>query len=186
MASAVDIRARFLQGMARIAAFWGFPKAMGAAYAAVYLSPEPVTLDDLVTAVGVTKGALSTHMTQLERLGLVHRDSRPGDRKDYFSADSDFWGVLRGILRERERREFNRALRTVDDCLELLDRAKRSGEDVAVLAFYRERILAMQRFFQGLDRVVGAILAIEDFREAAVGKLLGRTKATRPKKRRES
>lgn len=183
MASVDDISARFLQGVSRIAAFWGFPKAMGAAYGAVYLSPKPLTLDDLVEAVGVTKGALSIHMTQLERLGLVQRDSPPGDRKDYFSADSDFWGVVRGILREREKREFDRALLTVDECLKLIDQAKRAGGDAAALAFYRERILAMQRFFHGLDRIVGAILAADDFREAAFGKLVGRSRAAAGKRR---
>lgn len=187
MTSTGDIRARFVQGVARIAAFWGFPKAMGAAYGAVYLSPSPLTLDDLVEAVGVTKGALSAHMTQLERLGLVHRDGQPGDRKDYFSAESDFWGVVRGILREREQREFDRALRTVDECLELIDQAKREAQDLAELAFYRERIVAMQRFFHGLDRAVGAILAVEDFREAALAKLLGRPgkASNREKNRRQ-
>jgi DNA-binding transcriptional regulator GbsR (MarR family) len=184
VASIDEIRARFIQGMARIAAFWGFPKAMGAAYGAIYLSPDPLTLDDLVQAVGVTKGALSVHMTQLERLGLVHRDGRPGDRKDYFSSESDFWAVVRGVLREREQREFDRALRTVDDCLALVERAKRDRQDATLLAFCRERILAMQRFFQGLDRIVAAILAIEDFRESALGKLgLGRA---RTRKRRPS
>ena len=170
-----DVRARFIHGVSRIASFWGFPKAMGAAYGAVYLSPSPLTLDDLVQAVGVTKGALSTHMTQLERLGLVHRDSQPGDRKDYFSADSDFWGVVRRILREREQREFDRALRTVDECLSLLDQSKRDVKNAAEVAFYRERIVAMQRFFRGLDRVVATILAVEDFRESALEKLLGRS-----------
>ena len=169
-----DIQARFIQGVARIAAFWGFPKAMGAAYGAIYLSPKPLSLDDLVQIVGVTKGALSVHMTQLERLGLVHRDSRPGDRKDYFSSDSDFWGVVRGILREREQREFDRALRTVSECLALLDQAKRVGRGTAELTFYRDRIVAMQRFFQAVDRIVGAILAVEDFRVAALGRFLGR------------
>jgi DNA-binding transcriptional regulator GbsR (MarR family) len=183
MAPMDDVRARFIQAMARIAVFWSFPRAMGAAYGAVYLSPTPLTLDDLAQAVGVTKGALSAHMTQLERLGLVHRDNQRGDRKDYFSSDSDFWAVMRGILREREQREFDRALRTVDECLALVEHAKRAGHNVTELAFCRERIVAMQRFFRGLDRIVSAILAIEDFREAAVGKLLGKPGRARNQRR---
>ena len=162
-----------MQGLGRIAEFWGFPKAMGAAYAAIYLSPVALTLDELVDAVGVTKGALSIHMRGLERLGVVHKDSRTGDRKDYYSADTDFWGVLRRILQEREKREFDRALRSVGECLALLDALPKKNADVTLVAFWRERLLIMQRFFDTLDRIVGSVLAMEHFRQSALDLLLG-------------
>ena len=38
----------FIQGMSRISNFWGFPRAMGALFGAIYLSPEPLSLDELV------------------------------------------------------------------------------------------------------------------------------------------
>jgi len=54
-------RDQFIQGMSRITHFWGFPKAMGAMYGAIYLSPDPLSLDQIVTQVGVSKGAELTH-----------------------------------------------------------------------------------------------------------------------------
>jgi DNA-binding transcriptional regulator GbsR (MarR family) len=168
----LEIREKFMQGLGRIAEFWGFPKAMGAAYAAIYLSPEALSLDDLVDAVGVTKGALSIHMRGLERLGVVHRESRTGDRKDYYTADTDFWGVLRRILQEREKREFDRALKSVVECLALLNALPKKGSDVALVAFFRERLLIMKRFFDALDRIVGSVLAMERFRQSALDLLL--------------
>lgn len=162
-----------MQGLGRIAEFWGFPKAMGAAYAAIYLSPVALSLDELVEAVGVTKGALSIHMRSLERLGIVHRDSRTGDRKDYYSADTDFWGALRRILHEREKREFDRALRSVGECLALLDALPKKNADATLIAFWRARLLIMQRFFDALDRIVGSVLAMEHFRQSALDIFLG-------------
>ena len=168
-----QVREMFMRGLGRVAEFWGFPKAMGAAYAAVYLSPVPLTLDDLVATVGVTKGALSIHMRGLERMGIVLREGRAGDRKDYYSADTDFWGVLRRILREREKKEFARALRSVAECLALLDKLPKKGADAPLVAFWRERLLIMQRFFDTLDRIVGSVLAMDRFQQAALDMLLG-------------
>ncbi len=111
----------FILGMSRISHFWGFPKAMGAIYGAVYLAPEPISLDELVELSNVTKGAVSTNVRSLERLGMVHRIVRIGERKDYYTAETDFWKVIRGILREREKSEFDRSLRSVDESLALLD-----------------------------------------------------------------
>lgn len=169
-----EIHTQFVQGISRIAHFWGFPKAMGAAYAAIYLAPQPLSLDGIVAAVGVTKGGLSVHLNALERLGVVQRESRPGDRRDYYVADADFWGVVRRILREREKREFDRALRSIEACVELLRGVGPSTqEDAALLAFYKERLMTMKRFFDALDRIVATLLAIEDFRESAFSKWFG-------------
>ena len=169
-----EMRTKFIQSLSRIANFWGFPKAMGAAYAAIYLSPAPLSLDSIVDMVSVSKGGLSPHLAMLERLGIVHREGQLGDRKDYFIADTDFWGALRRILKEREKREFGRALHAVSECLALLDQLPSERQGDPLIAFYRERLAVMKRFFDGLDRVVGTILAMDSFRQATLGRLFSR------------
>ena len=175
-----QMRKNFMQALARIAHFWGFPKAMGAAYAAIYLSPEPLSLDAIVDQVGVTKGGLSPHLRMLERIDIVRRDSQLGDRKDYFIANTDFWGALRRLLQEREKREFDRALGSVGECLALLDEMPRERQGDPLIAFHRERLATMKRFFDGLDRIVGTILAMDSFRQATLGRIFGgRVKPTK-------
>ena len=153
-------REHFIQGMSRISHFWGFPKAMGAIYGAIYLSPSPTSLDELVEHVGVTKGAVSTNVRQLERLGMVHKYIIVGERKDYYLAETDFWEVAKGILQEREKSEFDQALRTVGESLEILD-GNENGDDGELNDFYHERMHAMKSFFETLDSLVSAILAVE-------------------------
>jgi DNA-binding transcriptional regulator GbsR (MarR family) len=152
-------RGTFIQGMSRISNFWGFPKAMGAIYGAIYLSPTSLSLDDMVEQVGVTKGAVSTHVRQLERLRMVHKQVQLGERKDYYTAETDFWKIIKGILREREKSEFDQALNTVTDSLEIVDES--ADEDPQLAAFYQERMGAMQSFFKTLDSLVSAALALE-------------------------
>jgi DNA-binding transcriptional regulator GbsR (MarR family) len=149
-------RAHFIQGMSRISRFWGFPKAMGAIYAAIYLSPSPLSLDDLVRQAGVTKGAVSVNVRQLERLGMVHRHVEVGQRRDFYVAETDFWRIVRGILQERQQAEFDRALASVGESLALLEGA--AGEEAE---FARGRMAAMQAFFNALDGLVGAVLKLE-------------------------
>ena len=153
-------REHFIQGMSRISHFWGFPKAMGAIYGAIYLSATPTSLDELVEQVGVTKGAVSTNVRQLERLGMVHKHIIVGERKDYYIAETDFWEVAKGILQEREKSEFDQALRTVGESLEMLD-GNENGVDGELNDFYQERMQAMKSFFETLDSLVAAILAVE-------------------------
>ncbi|MCA9875372.1 MAG: hypothetical protein H6659_04275 [Ardenticatenaceae bacterium] len=172
----IDAREQFIQGMSRITHFWGFPKAMGAIYGAIYLSPEPVSLDELVDLVGVSKGSVSTNVRMLERLGMVHRQLQVGDRKDYYLAETDFWQVARNLLKEREQNEFGLALRTVGESLNLVASAEASGEDAELAAFYAARLQAMKGFFDSLDSLVAMLISLDELRLNALSRFFSPTK----------
>jgi DNA-binding transcriptional regulator GbsR (MarR family) len=175
-----NARETLIQGLSRIAQFWGFPKGMGAIFGALYLSPTPLSLDELVERAAITKGAISTNVRALERLGMVHQHIQVGERKDYYTAETDFWKITRAILKERERTEFDQALRSVGESIELTDAATASGaldaEEVRCAALYKQRLHAMKNFFQTIDNLVAAFLALDEFRLGALQKLLGNDK----------
>jgi DNA-binding transcriptional regulator GbsR (MarR family) len=166
-------RQNFVQGMSRISHFWGFPKAMGAIYGAIYLSRQPISLDELVEQVGVTKGAVSTNVRTLERLGMVHKYMEVGDRKDYYTAETDFWKVARGMLREREKQEFDQALRTVGESLALARTSEALASDAELAAFYQLRMSNMQEFFNSLDNLVAMLMALDNLRSGTLSRLFG-------------
>ncbi len=178
--SLISAQEHFIQGMSRISHFWGFPKAMGAIYGAVYLSPKPVSLDELVEQVSVSKGAVSTNVRQLERLGMVHKHFEVGSRKDYYFAEVDFWDIVRGILKEREQSEFEVALRTVGESLEMVNAGDLDPDDTELADYYQERMQAMQSFFKTLDGVVSMMLSLMKEKDA-LQKRLGRDKGSSKK-----
>ncbi|MCB8942637.1 MAG: hypothetical protein H6658_02560 [Ardenticatenaceae bacterium] len=164
-------RENFIQGMSRISSFWGFPRAMGAIYGAIYLSPEPVTLDELVTLANVSKGAVSTNVRLLERLGMVHRQLKIGDRKDYYVAEADFWKIVRGVLREREKSEFALALDTVSESLVMVQGEGATAVNPDLATFYQQRLQAMQSFFSTLDNLVATFVALDNLRMGSLSSL---------------
>jgi DNA-binding transcriptional regulator GbsR (MarR family) len=166
-----NLKQEFSQGLSQISNFWGFPKGMGAIFAMLYLSPTPLSLDELVLETGLTKGAVSTNVRALARLGLVHPFSQLGDRKDYYSAETDFYKSIRIILKERQNNDFKRALDTVNETIEKLeaDKAKFNEKE---RAFLLQRLLALQSFFDALDRLVNAIIRLDGLGGSTINKLL--------------
>jgi DNA-binding transcriptional regulator GbsR (MarR family) len=158
-------RAIFVDGMGRIGEFWGISPVMGRLWAVLYLSPEPMTMDDMVDAVGITQGHASTNLRALLRLGLVHKSWRPGDRKDYYTPQSDMWAFARGILRERQQKEFDTALASTVNALAALENA-RPNLPLDEYRFLRERLGAIRDFHGTIDRAVAALLKLEDLRSA--------------------
>lgn len=183
--AAEDTRAVFIDGMGRIGEFWGIARAMGQLWAVLYLSQEPMTMDQLVTEVGITKGHASTNLRQLQRLGLVSKSWRPGDRKEYYTPQADLWAFARSVLRERQKQEFDQALASTLTALSVLEDGKESlptGE----YRFLKERLEAIRDFHGMIDRAVGALLALEDFRVAVTRLTPPFGRLRRPKKKEVS
>src|SRR5512143_4351194 len=142
--SLTKIKKDFTEGLSQISRFWGFPKGMGAIFAVLYLSPTPLSLDEIVKETALTKGAISTEIRALARMGLVHRSSKLGDRKDYYEAESDFYAAIRSILKERQNSEFERALGAVRETLAAMEENWLENEE---WNFVYERVQALQNFF---------------------------------------
>jgi DNA-binding transcriptional regulator GbsR (MarR family) len=163
------IKEDFTQGLSQISRFWGFPKGMGAIFAVLYLSPSALSLDEIVQQTGLTKGAISTEIRALARMGLVHRSTKLGDRKDYYEAETDFYAAVRSILKERQNSEFDRAVRSVKETLEVMDKNWVENEE---WQFVYKRVQALQEFFDAIDNLGKAVVKLERLGLANVQKIL--------------
>ncbi len=158
--SARQLRSDFVEALSHISRFWGFPRGVGAVFAVLYLAPAALSLDELVEQTGLTKGAISTNVRALARMGLVHRASRVGDRKDYYVAETDFYSAVRSILNERQNTEFAASIQAVRRTLEQL-KAARGSMDEPERAFLVARIQALQDFFDAIDSLTQAVTKLD-------------------------
>lgn len=165
-----SIKNELVEGLSGISAFWGFPKGMGAIFAVLYLSPGPLSLDELVEQTGLTKGAISTNTRALSRMGLIRSVTRLGDRKDYYEAETDFYRAIRAILKERQNSEFDRAVASVREALSKLEAG--SVESEAERAFLTERVRALNDFFNAIDSLASAVTKLESLGLGTVQNIL--------------
>lgn len=170
-ATSPDIQHEFIGNLSQISHFWGFPKGVGAVFAVLYLSASPLSLDEIVQQAGLTKGAVSTDVRILARMGLVHRSTRMGDRKDYYEAETDFYRAIRYILSERQNTEFARAVEAVRQTLTDL-KAGRGSMEPEQREFLITRVRALQEFFDAIDSLTGAVAKLDKLGINNVRKIL--------------
>jgi DNA-binding transcriptional regulator GbsR (MarR family) len=154
-----QIKQGFVEGLSGISQFWGMPKGMGAIFAVLYISPNPLSLDEIVEQTGLTKGSISTSVRSLSRMGLIRPVTRLGDRKDYYEAETDFYRSIRAILKERQNNEFAQAVESVRQTLEKLE--KSGGEKNPERAFLTERVRALRDFFDAIDALSNAVSRLD-------------------------
>lgn len=108
--------------------FWGFRAVMGRCWAWLYLSEEPLPARALCEGLGISTGAASMALGELERWGVVRRLRRPGDRRDYFEAETDVWKMISRVYRERELVKIEEALAMLTRAAELFELRAKLGE----------------------------------------------------------
>ncbi len=125
----------FVRRWGEMAATWGISRTMAEIHALLYLSPDPLCTDDVMDQLEVSRGSASTNLRQLLNWGLIQREHRRGDRKEYFEAEKDAWLMFETIIRERRRRELQPIVETLERCVEMAHEEPRSKADAVTKAY---------------------------------------------------
>lgn len=88
---------------ADLAQVFGLSRPAGQCFAAIWRAASPPCADDLVAELGLARSNVSTALKELRSWNLIGAARAPGDRKDYFTAPTDAWDLLRLLVLARQR-----------------------------------------------------------------------------------
>lgn len=141
----------------RLMEFWGFKRPMGRMWTLLYLSPEPLGAAEIGAELKMSAGAVSMALGELVKWGAVKKSWRPGERRDFYEAETSVGKLVQRVLRERELtlvREFAEALGRAE--AELPPGA--SGEAEA-LSFKRARLQQLRELSQLGEGLLRALVS---------------------------
>ncbi|MBN1672248.1 MAG: hypothetical protein JXR37_14505 [Kiritimatiellae bacterium] len=145
---------RLIEAAGRFTQSFGLGRSVGQIFGAVYLSPSPMTLDDLTAALGISKGSASMGVRQLEQWGALERIWVKGDRKDYYQARDDFGKIIRKAILDTIGTKMLSAADFLDELRSELDNGAVAKDaptdDVKFLRQRLQKLLAFQKKAKGL------------------------------------
>jgi DNA-binding transcriptional regulator GbsR (MarR family) len=95
----------FVQLWGSLGTNWGINKAMAQIHALLLSVENPLTTDEIMERLQVSRSNANLNIRALLDWGLIYKKHVPGDRKEYFVAEKDIWDVAVKIMKERRRRE---------------------------------------------------------------------------------
>jgi DNA-binding transcriptional regulator GbsR (MarR family) len=120
---------------------WGVNRTVAQVHALLYLSPKPLTAEDIAKALSVARSNVSTSLRELQGWQLVQATQQMGDRRDFFSTSHDVWQLFLTVVQQRVEREIKPTIAALDR-LAAGARAEKQSETTAriasMLAFLRE------------------------------------------------
>ncbi|WP_343668495.1 MarR family transcriptional regulator [Chitinophaga sp.] len=152
-----EAKAQFIQSWGSLGAQWGINRTMAQIHALLMIMPDPLSADEIMTELNISRGNTNMNVRELINWGLVDRVLVPGERKEYFTAEKDVYKVAKEIARERKRRELDPVLKT----LEQLQEVEGDPKDKHVKSF-KESITEINRFAHQADKTLNAFVKADE------------------------
>ena len=92
---------QFIERMGLMTEADGLPRIAGRIFGYLLITPGECSLDDLASALAVSRASVSNDARRLAEIGLLERHSHPGDRRDYYAVSP---GAFRRSIETRIKR----------------------------------------------------------------------------------
>ena len=113
-----EAREQFVAQWGALGTQWGINRTMAQIHALLMTVPEPLSTDDVMEELQVSRGNAHTNLKELIAWGLIRSVVKKGERREYFEAEKDVWSIFTTVAKERKRREIEPAIAVLHQCAE--------------------------------------------------------------------
>jgi DNA-binding transcriptional regulator GbsR (MarR family) len=128
---------------------------MSQIHALLIINTEPLTTEQIMEELKVSRGNVNMNIRALMEWGLVNKELIPGERKEYFSAGKDIWQVARQIAKERKRRE-------VEPILDVINQVKNAEGKGAEVDEFNRMIQEIEDFTNKADTTLDKFIRSDE------------------------
>lgn len=153
----IEARQQFISSWGAFGTHWGINRTMAQIHALLLTSPDPLTQDDIMEELDISRGNTNMNIRELINWGLVERVLIPGERKEFFTAEKDIWKVVKQIVKERKKRELEPMLQLLDK-LEAVDGDKKD-KDVKTFV---DTISGIKKLGRQADKTLDTMIRAEE------------------------
>jgi len=152
-----EAKQQFISSWGAFGTHWGINRTMAQIHALLLISPEPLTQDDIMEELNISRGNTNMNIRELINWGLVDRVLIAGERKEFFSAEKDIWKVVKQIVKERKKRELEPMLQLLDK-LEAVEGDKKDKE----VKTFVDTISGIKKLGKQADKTLDTMIRAEE------------------------
>jgi|SRR5690606_27243826 len=149
-------REELIQAWGNLGQSWGINKTMAQIHALLMVSPKPLSTEDVMTELSISRGNANMNLRALLDWGIVIRVSVAGERKEYFKAEKDVWVLARQVARERRKRELEPILKVLREVNEVQSDGSEESKE------FRRVVKELKNFAEKSDSLLETFIKAEE------------------------
>jgi DNA-binding transcriptional regulator GbsR (MarR family) len=152
-----EAKQQFIGSWGAFGTHWGINRTMAQIHALLLITPDPLTQDDIMEQLTISRGNTNMNIRELINWGLVDRVLLSGERKEYFSAEKDIWKVVKQIVKERKKRELEPMLKLLDQ----LEEVEGDKRDKNIKSFV-DTVSSIKKLGRQADKTLDVMIRAEE------------------------
>ncbi|HEX8021142.1 GbsR/MarR family transcriptional regulator [Mucilaginibacter sp.] len=109
-----EAKLKFIEAWGKLGSEWGINRTMAQVHALLMISPEALTTEEVMAELSISRGNANMTLRDLIDWGLVEKQHKTGERKEFFYAEKDVWTIARRVAEERKKRELTPIIKILD------------------------------------------------------------------------
>ncbi len=143
-----EAKRKFIEAWGTLGSSWGINRAMAQIHALLLISPESLSTEEIMEELQISRGNVNMNIRALMDWGIVQKEHKIGERKEFFYAGKDIWELARQVSRERRRRE-------IDPVLKMLNQVQNvTGDNTRELEEFKSVTGDLRDFSLKVDNVL--------------------------------
>lgn len=151
-----ETKNKFIQTWGALGSQWGINKTMAQIHALLMVSVEPISMEDVMEELQISRGNASMNLRALMDWGIVYKEYKTGERREFFTAEKDLDELAVKIARERSKREIKPALKVLKEVSSI------SANQTAEEKHFVDQTTKLYDFVLKVDNVLDKITEYKD------------------------
>jgi len=148
---------RFIEAWGKLGSEWGINRTMAQVHALLLISPGALTTEEIMEQLSISRGNANMTLRDLIGWGLIEKQHRPGERKEYFFAEKDVWVIAKQVAQERKKRELDPMLKILND----LSNVKGDEKDPEYKTF-KKSVADINKLAKNVDSTLGTMIKADE------------------------
>jgi DNA-binding transcriptional regulator GbsR (MarR family) len=152
-----EARQKFIEAWGKLGSEWGINRTMAQVHALLLITPDALTTEEIMELLSISRGNANMTLRDLIGWGLVEKQHRAGERKEYFYAEKDTWTIARQVAKERRKRELDPVIKILNE----LSKVRGDVNDPAYKTFNKS-VTDINKLAKNVDKTLETMLKADE------------------------
>lgn len=139
---------KFIQAWGTLGISWGINRAMAQIHALLLVATDPMSAEDIMEELQMSRGNVNMNLRALMDWGIVRKEHKVGERREFFTTGKDIWELARQVSKERRKREIEPVLQVLGEIQNV------SGENKKAVAEFKKVTGDLFDFTNKVDNMI--------------------------------
>ncbi|MCF6365526.1 MAG: MarR family transcriptional regulator [Bacteroidales bacterium] len=145
----------FIKSWGSLGSKWGLNKTLAQIHALFLITENSLSAEEIMETLKISRGNVNMNVRTLIDWGLVYKETKLGERKEFFIGEKDMWLIFKRVLKIRKERE-------LDPMLKVLKTLKKNEEKDSENKNIINQIKNIEKFASEADNMLEKFIKMDE------------------------